>query len=175
MQSRAKNKHITGYRGKVPQIHRSAFVDISARIIGDVVIEEGASVWPMAVLRADSARIFIGRRSAVLDHSLLEAPKGHPAQVEEGALVSHNAVVHGARICSNALIGIGAIVLEGAVVSGGSIVGAGSLVVAGTFIPPDSLVMGTPGKIVRQTTPEEREGTARQIEDLFRKARGYLK
>jgi carbonic anhydrase/acetyltransferase-like protein (isoleucine patch superfamily) len=169
------NNYITGYEGKSPRIHRSAFIDVSARVIGDVVIEEGASIWPMAVLRADSAGIRIGRRSSVLDHSLLEAPEGHSVLIEEGALVSHGAVVHGAHICSSALIGIGAIVLEGAVVSSGSIVGAGSLVVAGAFIPPDSLVMGTPGKIVRQTTSEERKEIARQIEGLFRKARGYLK
>ena len=169
------NKYITGYEGKDPRIHRSAFIDISARIIGDVVIEEGASVWPMAVLRADNAAIYIGRRAALLDHSLVEAPDDHPVRIEEEALVSHGAVVHGAHICSSTLIGIGAIILEGAVISSGSIVGAGSLVVAGTYIPPNSLVMGTPGKIVRQTTPEEREGIAIQIEGLARKAKNYLK
>ncbi|MDD5008897.1 MAG: gamma carbonic anhydrase family protein [Syntrophorhabdaceae bacterium] len=169
------NKYITGYEGKNPRIHRSVFIDISARVIGDVVIEEGASIWPMAVLRADSADIYIGRRSAVLDHSLIESPEGHPVRIEEEVLVSHGSIVHGAHIYSNTLIGIGAIVLEGAIVSSGSIVGAGSLVVAGAFIPPNSLVMGTPGKIIRQTAPEEREGTANQIEGLSRKARNYLK
>lgn len=169
------NKYITGYEGRNPRIHHSIFIDISARIIGDVVIEEGASIWPMAVLRADSADIHIGRRTAVLDHSLIESPEGHPVRIEEEALVSHGVVVHGAHVYSNALIGIGAVILEGAIVSSGSIVGAGSLVVAGTYIPPNSLVMGAPGKIVRQTTPEEREGIVRQVEGLSRKARNYLK
>ncbi len=168
-------KCITAYEGKNPRIHGSAFVDVSARVIGDVVIEEGASVWPMAVLRADSAAILIGKYSSVLDLSLIEAPEGHPVLIEEEALVSHGAIVHGARVCSNALVGMGAIVLEGAVVSKGSIVGAGSLVVAGTLIPPYSLVMGIPGKIVRQTTPEEQEGIARQVGDLSRKAQLYRK
>jgi len=131
-----KNKYITGYEGKNPRIHCSVFIDISARVIGDVVIEEGSSIWPMAVLRADSADIYIGRRSAVLDHSLIESPEGHPVRIEEEVLVSHGAIVHGAHIYSNTLIGLGAIVLEGAIVSSGSIVGAGSLVVAGAHIPP---------------------------------------
>jgi len=133
---------ITPYRDKVPNIHPNAFIDISVRIIGDVEVAEEASIWPMAVLRADSAQIRIDRRAAVLDLSLLEAPEGYPVWVEEESLISHGALIHGACIKSRALVGIGAIILEGALVSTGCIIGACSLVTAGTHIPPNSLVLG---------------------------------
>jgi carbonic anhydrase/acetyltransferase-like protein (isoleucine patch superfamily) len=167
----SRNPWISAYREKEPRIHPEAFVDVSARIIGEVRVEEGASLWPMAVLRADSAPIRIGRRAAVLDLSLLEAPEGHPVWVGEEALISHGAVIHGAQVESRALVGIGAIVLEGALISTGSLIGAGSLVTAGTHIPPDSLVLGIPGKVIRKTTPQEKQSLLDQIEELHRKSR----
>lgn len=168
------NRWITPYEGKKPDIHPQAFVDISARIIGEVLVAPEASIWPMAVLRADSAQINLGRRAAVLDLALLDAPDGHPVSVEEEAIISHNAVVHGATICSRSLVGIGAIVLDGAVVSTGSIIGAGSLVSSGKVIPPNSLVLGIPGKVVRETTKEERQNILDQVEELYRKSRRLM-
>lgn len=164
------NNWITPFKDKVPFIHPKAFVDVSARIIGDVLVEEGASIWPMAVLRADDNGIRIGRRAAILDLVLLEAPKGHPVLIEDEALVSHGAIVHGAHIQSRALVGIGAIVLDGAVVGTGSIIGAGSIVTPGTRIPGNSLVLGVPGKIIRETGPEERHSISKQLEELQQKA-----
>lgn len=162
---------ITPYQGKTPSIDSSAFVDIAARIIGDVRIGPEASVWPMAVLRGDSAEIVLGRRAAVLELSLLEAPKGHPVVVEDEAIVSHNAVVHGAKVCSRSVVGIGAIVLDGAVISSGCIIGAGSVVQPGKVIPPNSLVLGVPGKIARETTPSERQNILNQVRELYDKSR----
>jgi carbonic anhydrase/acetyltransferase-like protein (isoleucine patch superfamily) len=164
---------ISAYRGKTPNIHSDAFVDISVRVIGAVKIEQDASIWPMAVLRADSAEVQIGRRAGVLDLALVEAPEGHPVRIEEEALVSHGATVHGATIESGALIGIGAIVLDGATVGTGSIVGSGSLITPGTLVPANSLVLGVPGKIVRETTAEERRTIWDQVEELYEKSR-YL-
>ncbi len=168
------NPRISSFGSWVPAIHPSAFVDLSARIIGDVIVEAEASIWPMAVLRADSAQIRIGRRAAVLDLVLLEAPEGNPVVLEDEAIVSHGAMVHGARIESRALVGIGAIVLDGAVVSSGSIVGAGALVPPAAKIPPNSLVLGIPGRIIRETTPEERSRTLDQIEELRLKSRRHM-
>jgi carbonic anhydrase/acetyltransferase-like protein (isoleucine patch superfamily) len=162
---------ITPFGDKTPTIHPSAYVDVSTRIIGDVEVEEGVSIWPMSVLRADSAPIRICRRAAVLDLALLEAPEGHPITVGEEAIVSHGAKIHGAKIESRALVGIGAIVLDGAVISSGSIIGSGSLVTPGTVIPPNSLVLGVPAKIVRQTTEADRENILRQVEELYSKSR----
>ena len=162
---------ISAFGDKSPEIHPKAYVDVSARLIGDIRIGDGASVWPMAVLRADAAGIFIGRRAAVLDQALLESPEGCPVVIEDEALVSHGVTVHGARIASHALVGIGAIILDGAVVGSGSIVGAGSLVTGGTRIPENSLVLGSPGKVVRETTPAERKTILDQLEELYDKSR----
>jgi len=164
---------ITRYKDKNPTIHRDAFVDVSSRIIGDVNIGAGASIWPMAVLRADSEGIRVGRRAAILDLVLIEAPKSYPVIIEEESIISHNVVIHGAHIHACVLVGIGAIVLEGAVISSGSVVGAGSVVTAGTFIPPDSLVMGTPAKVVRETSEKERRNIMMQVEELYAKSREY--
>ena len=149
-------------------------MDVSARIIGDVTIARGCSVWPMAVIRADSAPLRIGIRSAVLDLALIEAPKGHPVLLEDEVLVSHGAMVHGASIETGVLVGIGAILLDGVHIAAGSIIGAGSLVTAGTRIPPCSLVLGSPGKVIRQTTEQERENIRLQIAELFEKSRSFI-
>jgi carbonic anhydrase/acetyltransferase-like protein (isoleucine patch superfamily) len=168
-------KLITPFHDKVPAIHPDAYIDRSARIIGDVIIKEGVSVWPMVVLRADSAAIYIKRNVAVLDLSLVEAPTGYPVTIDEEALISHRAVIHGAHVQQRTLIGIGAIILDGAVISPGSIVGAGSVVPPGTRIPPNSLVMGMPGKVVRETTEAERTFILDQVRELYSKSRLYKK
>lgn len=166
-------KLITPFCDKVPAIHPDAYIDRSARIIGDVIIEEGVSVWPLVVLRADSAPIYIKTSAAILDLSLVEAPTGYSVMIGEEALISHRAVIHGAHVQKRALVGIGAIVLDGAIISSGSIVGAGSVVKPGTRIPPNSLVMGMPGKIVRETTEAERALILEQIRELYSKSRRY--
>jgi len=165
------NPWISPYKDKVPSLHPDAFLDISVRIIGDVHVDEGASIWPMAVLRADSDVIHVGRGAAILDLALLEAPEGHPVWIGDEALISHGAIIHGARIQSKSLVGIGSIILDGALVSTGSIIGAGSLVTPGTEIPPDSLVLGVPGKIIRTTTPKERASIIDQLQELHEKSR----
>ncbi|MEW6262026.1 MAG: gamma carbonic anhydrase family protein [Thermodesulfobacteriota bacterium] len=162
---------ITALNGKIPCLDPEAFVDVSARLIGDVTVEQEASVWPLAVLRADAAGIAVRRRAAVLDLALLEAPEGLPVTIEEEALVSHGAIIHGATVQTRALVGIGAIVLEGAVIGAGSIIGAGSLVTSGFQTPPNTLVLGSPGKVIRELKPEELRRTRDQVEDLYRKSR----
>jgi len=165
---------VTAFGDKVPAIHPDAFLDVSARIIGDVRVDEGASIWPMAVLRADAAEVVVGPRAAVLDLALLEAPEGCPVRVEEESLISHGAIIHGAQIESRALVGIGAIVLENVLISSGSIIGAGSLVTTGTHIPPNSLVLGAPGRVIRRTTTEERQNIKDQVEVLYQKSRQLM-
>ncbi len=154
-------------------VHPDAFVDRTARIIGDVTIEGGVSIWPMVVIRADSEAICIKKNSAILDLSLVEAPTKYPVMIDEETLISHRAVIHGAYVQKGALIGIGAIILDGAVISSGSIIGAGTVVPPGTNIPPNSLVIGMPGKIVRETTGEERDFILEQIRELHAKSRQY--
>jgi len=171
---RGQGPWVSAFKDRRPLIHPGAFVDPSARVIGSVTIEDGASVWPMAVLRADSNEIRIGARAAILDLALVEAPEGHGVTVEEEAIISHGAIVHGALIQCGAIVGIGAIVLDGAVISPGAIVGAGALVPPGSRIPAESLVMGVPGKVIRLTTEEERQRTLKQVEELYNKSRLYM-
>jgi len=165
---------VTPYGGRAPLLHPEAFVDVSARIIGAVELAQGCSVWPLAVLRADAAEIRLGARSAVLDLALIEAPEGCPVVIGEEAIVSHGAMIHGARIEARSLVGIGAVVLDRAVIGRGSLIGAGCLVTPGAVIPPDSLVLGSPGKVIRSTRPEERQTILDQVDELFRKSRVYM-
>ncbi len=166
--------NISSFRGRSPAIDATAFVDISARVIGDVAIAEGVNVWPMAVLRADTASISVERRAAVLDLALIESPEGSPVIVGEASLVSHGVIIHGATIGTSVLIGVGAIILDNAVVNAGSIVAAGAIITPGMVIPPNSFVLGSPGRIIRQTMPAERENLGRLIEELFVRSRVYL-
>ncbi len=170
-----KGKLVSAYEKKVPAIHENAYVDVAARIIGDVIIEDGATIWPMAVLRADSGPIRIGCSSGVLDLALVEAPTGYPVRIGENSLVSHGAMIHGATIETNVLVGMGAMVLDGAVVASGSIVAAGSVVTAGTITPPNSLLRGCPAMVVRETTEKERQDIRKDIDALARKGQAYLK
>jgi carbonic anhydrase/acetyltransferase-like protein (isoleucine patch superfamily) len=165
---------ITPFGGKSPSIHEKAYVDISARIVGDVSVAAGASIWPGAILRADSDIVRIGERAAVLDLALIEAPEGHPSIVEDETIISHGAIIHGAFVGARCLVGIGAIVLDGAVINEGSIIAAGSLVPQGTDIPPHSFFAGLPGKRLRETTAGERENIMKQLQGLYKKSRAYL-
>ncbi|HOT41341.1 MAG TPA: gamma carbonic anhydrase family protein [Syntrophorhabdaceae bacterium] len=168
------NGFISDFEGIRPHINNGVYVDISARVIGNVILDEGSSIWPMAVLRADSAHIHIGRHAAVLDFAFIESPEGFPVNIGEEALISHGAMVHGAIIESRCLIGIGAIILDGAVISSGSIIGAGSFIAAGAHIPPNSLVMGTPGRVIREVKPGERDNLIQQIKLIYNKSRRYM-
>ena len=165
---------VTQFGDKKPLIHNEVYVDVSARIIGNVVADEGVSIWPMAVIRADSAHIVIGRRAVISDFAFIESPEGYPVVIGEEALISHGAIIHGAHIESRSLVGIGAIVLDGAVISSGSIIGAGSFIAAGAHIPPNSLVMGTPGRVIRETKPGEHKNIQQQVELLYQKSRQYM-
>ncbi len=173
MASMQNGGFISGFDGHGPQIDPTAYVDVSARVIGRVSLAAGVTVWPGAVLRADDEAISVGEGSAVLDLCLLEAPHGHPVMVEPGALVSHQVCLHGATVKSGALVGIGAIVLDGAVVGEGALVGAGAVVPPGMQVPPGVLVLGQPAKVIRELKPAERQNVATQLADLTAKAKKY--
>lgn len=138
------------YRGVLPRVHPTAFIDDSAQVIGDVEIGEHSSVWMCVVIRGDVNRIRIGNRSNVQDGTIVHVMKDtHPAVIGNDVTIGHAAVVHGCTIEDRCLIGMGAILLNGVVVGGGSIVAAGTLLPEGTHVPPRSLVMGSPGKVRR--------------------------
>jgi len=164
---------ITPFDGHWPVIAPDAFIDPSARLIGRIEIQAGASVWPGAVLRADEDRIVLGPGSAVLDLALLEAPAGKPVIVGQEALISHQVCLHGARVEAGALVGIGAIVLDRAVIGAGALIGAGAVVPPGLEVPPGTLVLGQPAKVIRELKPAERENIRAQVAELAAKAERY--
>jgi carbonic anhydrase/acetyltransferase-like protein (isoleucine patch superfamily) len=147
------------YRGQLPRIHPSAFVDSSAQVIGDVEIGEESSIWMCAVVRGDVHRILIGRRTNVQDGAIVHVMNGtHPTTIGDNVTIGHGAVVHGCTIEDQCLIGMGAILLNGVRVGAHSIVAAGSLLVEEMAVPPRSLVMGQPAKVRRLLTQAEVAG-----------------
>jgi carbonic anhydrase/acetyltransferase-like protein (isoleucine patch superfamily) len=147
---------IRPYRGRLPVVDPSAFVDLSAQVIGDVEIGPESSIWMNVVVRGDVNRIRIGRRTNVQDGSIVHVMHGiHPTAIGDDVTIGHGAVVHGCTIGDRVLIGMGAIVLNGAVVEPDAIVAAGTLVPEGATIPSRSLAMGSPAKIRRTLTDAE--------------------
>ena len=149
---------IRAYRGTLPKVAASAYIDPSAQVIGDVVIGERSSIWPGVVVRGDVNIIRIGEETNVQDNSVLhcDAPD-FPLLIGNRVTIGHLAMLHGCTLEDEVLVGIGAIVLNGATVGAGSIIAAGALVPEGMQIPTGSMVMGLPAKVRREVTPEEKE------------------
>lgn len=135
-------------------IDSSAFIHPLAAIIGDVTIGPRASVWPTAVIRGDTDRIQIGADTNVQDGAVLHVDNGFPLVIGERVSIGHRAVLHGATVEDDCLIAMGAILLNGVVVGAGSLVGAGAVCREGMRIPPRSVVLGVPGRVAREATPE---------------------
>jgi carbonic anhydrase/acetyltransferase-like protein (isoleucine patch superfamily) len=134
----------------------SGFIANNATLLGDVSLGGEVSVWFGAVIRADKDRIRIGNRSNVQDNAVLHTSTGFPVILGDDVSVGHGAILHGCRIADRVLVGMGAIVLNGAEVGEDSILGAGTVVTEGTRIPPGSVVVGVPGKVAKQVSPEQR-------------------
>ncbi len=165
--------NVIEFEGRRPRIGENVFIDPWARILGDVSIGDNVAVLAFAVIRGDDDTVSIGRGSVILEHALVEAPKGHPVVLGENVLVSHGAIVHGARVGSNSLIGIGARVLDGAVVGEGSIVAAGAVVPPGKEVPPHTIVAGVPAKPVRGVRESDLARVREELEAVHRKALVY--
>ena len=159
---------IHSYRGVVPKVHPTAFVEASAHVVGDVELGEDVSVWFNAVIRGDVNFIRIGRGTNIQDGAVIHVNRrGVPVLLEEFITVGHGARLHGCHIKSHCLIGIGAIVLDGAVLEEECLVAAGSLVAPGTKVPRGSVLMGVPAKVRRQLIPDD-------LELIHRSARNYV-
>lgn len=156
-----------------PRIHPSVFVAPNAVIIGDVEVEEEASIWFGCVLRAENAPIHIGPRTNIQDLTVIHTDVDRPCRVGAGVTVGHRAVLHGATVGDGALIGIGAILLNGAVVGEEAIVGAGAVVPEGMIIPPRTLALGLPAKVVRELREKELEQMRRDAVWYVKKAQIY--
>ena len=161
--------------GKTPRVAEDAFIAPNAVLIGDVVIEAGASVWFGCVLRADVGSIRVGPRSNIQDLTTIHMTDGlSVAEIGADVTVGHGAIVHGARVGDGALIGMGAILLDNAVIGARSVIAAGSLVPPRMIVPPGMMVRGSPAKVLREASDEERAmgaiGAAHYVENARRYA-----
>jgi gamma-carbonic anhydrase len=144
-----------------PVIPPSVFIAGNAVVLGATTLGEQASVWYHAVVRADIQRIHIGDCSNVQDGAVLHVADHLPCVIGQRVTVGHRAIVHACSVGDDVLVGMGAIIMDGAHIGAGSIIGAGALVPKGMVIPPGSLVVGTPGKVIRQLTQEESAANTR--------------
>ncbi|MGB8310565.1 MAG: gamma carbonic anhydrase family protein [Halobacteriota archaeon] len=150
------------------------YIAPTATVIGDVEIAPDSSVWFGAVIRGDVASIKIGRRTSVQDDAVIHVSEGVGTVVGDDVTIGHSAVIHGSNIGDTILIGIGAIVLDNATVGVGSIIGAGAVVTEEAVVPPRSLVLGVPGRVVREVTSEQIEWIKNNAEQYVQLARRYM-
>lgn len=163
--------------GEGPKIHPDTWIAPGAAVIGRAEIRRLASVWFGAVIRGDNEPIVVGEGSNIQDGCLLHTDMGFPLTVGENCTIGHMAILHGCQIGDGSLVGMGATLLNGSRIGEGCLVGAGTLVTERKEIPPGSLVLGSPGKAVRQLTEEERSGlieSARHYQGNMRRFRSGL-
>ncbi|MEM1054144.1 MAG: gamma carbonic anhydrase family protein [Bacteroidota bacterium] len=166
---------LDSFIGRSPRLGHDVYVSETAALVGDVTLGDGASVWFGASLRGDVHWIEVGAGSNVQDNATVHVSRGtHPCRIGAGVTIGHNAVVHGCTIEAGVLIGMGAIVLDGAVIGEGSLVGAGALVTMNAVVPPRSLVIGSPARVVRALTEAEVERNRANAAHYVRMSRMYL-
>lgn len=156
-----------------PELRGTAWVAGTAAVIGNVLIEDGASVWFNTVIRGDNDLITIGAGSNVQDGAVLHTDAGIKLTLGPSVLVGHQAMLHGCTIGEGSLVGIQAIVLNGAIIGRECLIGAGALIPEGKVIPDRSLVMGAPGKVVRQLSDQEAAAIRRGCAQYAERARRY--
>jgi len=165
--------------GVAPQLGTGAWVADSAQVIGNVQLGDNASIWFGAVLRGDNETMTIGRNSNVQDQSMLHSDPGSPLTVGENVTIGHQVMLHGCTIGDNSLIGIQAVVLNNAKIGRNSIVGAGSVVTEGKEFPDNSLIFGSPAKVMRTISDEDaarlRHGCDHYVKNAIRYAKGLKK
>ena len=147
--------------GQAPEIAEGTWVAPDANLIGRIVLEEGASVWFGSTLRGDNEQILIGAGSNVQENCVFHTDMGFPLTIGAGCTIGHKVMLHGCTIGDNSLIGMGATVLNGARIGKNCLIGAGALITEGKEIPDGSLVMGAPGKVVRQLDEIAIQGLAK--------------
>lgn len=165
---------IRKFKEETPKVHESCFIADTAQVIGKVTLEEKASVWFGAVLRGDSNSIHIGKCSNVQENCTVHGnTNGTPTIVGDYVTIGHNVVLHGCKIGDHSLIGIGSIVLDGAEIGEGTMIGAGSLVPPNKKIPAGVLCMGSPVKVIRELSEEEKEYVKSAAEHYLEEAEAY--
>lgn len=161
------------YRGQVPRIGSDVFIADGAQVIGRVTLADHASVWFNAVLRADMDDILVGARSNIQDNSTVHVDYGIPAVIGEDVTIGHAVTLHACTVERQVLVGMNAVLLTGCHIGWGSIIGANALVTEGKMIPPRSLVLGSPGRVVREVTDEELDGLLRSASHYVMESRHF--
>lgn len=149
----------------MPTIHPTAFVHTLAYVTGNVTLGPRVSVWPFVSIRGDNDAVTLDEDTNVQDGCVIHVDDGVPCHIGKRVGIGHRAIVHGATVENDVLIAMGAILLNGVQVGSGSIIGAGAVVREGMHVPANSLVLGVPGRIVRETTMQERDRIARTVEN----------
>jgi carbonic anhydrase/acetyltransferase-like protein (isoleucine patch superfamily) len=157
------------------QTIRDFYIAQGAVVVGDVVLGPGVNIWYGCVVRADLSRITLGPRVNLQDGCILHSDHDAPLVVEEGVVAGHGAILHGLRVGHGTLVGIGARLLPGSVVGEECLIGAGAVVTQGRRIPPRSVVMGVPGRVVRAVTVEDLEHTREVIAHYLEMAQRHVR
>ncbi|WP_066367597.1 gamma carbonic anhydrase family protein [Neobacillus fumarioli] len=163
---------IIPYKGKTPSIDESVFVAPGAYIIGDVTIGKGSSVWFNAVLRADDGPIMIGERCSIQDNTTIHMFES--CMIEDDVTVGHNVVLHGCKIGKRTIVGMGSTILDNVEIGEECIIGAHTLLAGGIKIPPRSLVLGSPGKVVRELTEKDLQMLRTSSEHYVQKGKEFI-
>ncbi len=154
----ALDQQLDRFLRQKPRLGKNVFIAKTATVVGDVTLGACSSVWYGAVLRGDINRIVVGHHSNVQDNAVLHLADDFPCALGNWVTVGHGAIVHACRVGDECLVGMGAVILDGAVIGRQSLIGAKALVTQGMKIPPGSLVLGAPAKVVRKLTKAERAG-----------------
>lgn len=162
------------YDGYSPIVSSSAYVAEGANIIGQTYIEEDASIWFGAVLRGDINKIEIGKMSNVQDNTTIHVSSDYPVSIGNYVTIGHNCVIHGCTINDYSLIGMGSIILDGADIGEYSIVGAGSLITSNKKFPPGVLILGSPAKVIRKLTEDEKNKIKKSAQNYVDTAKKYM-
>jgi len=159
---------IHSYQGQTPVLGKGAWIAPGAHVAGRVTLGEDVSIWYGAVLRADINTISIGARSNIQDNAVIHLADNYGVVLGEDVVVGHGAILHACTIGNNVLVGMGSIVMDGAEVGDDCVIAAGALVPPGKKIPAGSLVVGSPGKIARDTTQAERDSNRAMAQKYIR-------
>jgi carbonic anhydrase/acetyltransferase-like protein (isoleucine patch superfamily) len=167
-------KQIERFLRKAPTMGKNVYVAKGAAVLGDVTLGDHASVWFNAVLRGDINRIVVGHHTNVQDNAVLHLADEYACVVGNYVTIGHSAIVHACTVGDEVLVGMGSTILDGAVIGEQCLIGANALVTQGTRIPPGSLVLGSPAKVVRQLTGDERASLKGMAEKYVSLAGYYL-
>jgi carbonic anhydrase/acetyltransferase-like protein (isoleucine patch superfamily) len=167
-------KQLDTFLGKKPSLGRGVYIAKGAVVLGDVTLGDYSSVWCNAVLRGDINRIVVGHHTNIQDNSVLHLADDFPCILGNYVTVGHAAIVHACTVGDEVLVGMGSTIMDGAVVGEQSVIGAGAVVTQGTKVQPGSLVLGTPARIIRALTQEERAGLKSWAEKYVGLAAYYL-